>query len=271
MSGRRRERSLVINSWEWQLRIGLEFAVSSLRVRLCSIISERVVAAHEAPGVDELRLFVISVDGRPRLLMGSCSSGRAQHEDSQPGVYSGSVAGRVGNTGMPTAVPQVPQLTGATPRTQPWLGHQVEKAGGVKAWNSADPERAYMLRTLDAMCQAKTAEQALIEVQAIMSLGHNLWAYAYMRMLHSKRPEVYYGALLLRPSKLLPVVYTPTVGEACQKFGKMPQYERGCYVSLQDKGHLKATLAGYAARHMRPAAGGKFVVDCIVFSGTSTL
>jgi len=209
---------------------------------------------------------VISVDGRPRLLMGSCSSGRAQHEDSQPGVYSGSVAGRVGNTGMPTAVPQVPQLTGATPRNQPWLGHQVEKAGSVKAWNSADPERAYMLRTLDAMCQAKTAEQALIEVQAIMSLGHNLWAYAYMRMLHSKRPEVYYGALLLRPSKLLPVVYTPTVGEACQKFGKMPQYERGCYVSLQDKGHLKATLAGYAARHMRPAAGGKFVVDCIVFS-----
>ena len=151
-------------------------------------------------------------------------------------------------------------------RKQPWLGHQVEAAGGIKAFNSADAERAYLLRTMDAMCQATTPQQALVEVQAIMSLGHNLWAYAYMRMLYNKQPEVYYGTLLLLPQKLLPVVYTPTVGEACQKFGKMPQYERGCYVSIKDRGAIKATLSGYASKCMRAAAGGKYVVDCVVFS-----
>mmetsp|Transcript_25454 Transcript_25454/g.64711 ORF Transcript_25454/g.64711 Transcript_25454/m.64711 type:complete len:523 (+) Transcript_25454:409-1977(+) len=87
-------------------------------------------------------------------------------------------------------------------------------------------------------------------------------------MLYSKRPDVFYATLLMKPSLLLPVVYTPTVGEACQKFGKMPLYERGCYCSIADRGSLKETLAGYAAKHMRPAEGapGKYVVDCIVFS-----
>ncbi len=72
-----------------------------------------------------------------------------------------------------------------------------------------------------------------------MSLGHHLWAYAYMRMLYYKNPTLYYSTLLAEPVQLLPVVYTPTVGEACQKFGLMPQYRRGCYVSIADRGRVR--------------------------------
>ena len=79
-----------------------------------------------------------------------------------------------------------------------------------------------------------------------MSLGHNLWAYAYLRKLYAKNPNVYYATLAADPALLLPVAYTPTVGEACQKFGKMPFYSRGCYVSIQDRGNVKAVLQEYA-------------------------
>merc|ERR1719515_216997 len=107
-----------------------------------------------------------------------------------------------------------------------------------------------LYKMLDNMCNARTIDQALEEVHAVMSLGHNLWAYAYMRMLYAKAPEIYYGALLARPSMLLPVVYTPTVGEACQKFGKMPMYNRGCYVTISDRGNFKNVLEDYAAAHL---------------------
>lgn len=89
-------------------------------------------------------------------------------------------------------------------------------------------ERTHLLRWLQSMCQATTVEAAAAEVRAIMSLGHLLWAYAYMRMLYARAPDVYYGLLLAQPAMLMPVVYTPTVGEACQKFGLMPFYNRGC-------------------------------------------
>merc|ERR1719395_419093 len=116
------------------------------------------------------------------------------------------------------------------------------------------------------MCTATTVEEALQQVKAVRQLGHNLSAYAYMRMLYFKNMEVYYGALLAEPSTLLPVVYTPTVGEACQKFGKMPFYPRGCYVTISDRGNFKNVLEDYAAAHLSKGTDGNFLCDCIVFS-----
>jgi len=109
--------------------------------------------------------------------------------------------------------------------------------GSIEAWHEAHPELLQLRNTLDAMCTASSVKEALSEVRAILSLGHALWAYAYLRMLHEKKPHLYYGALLAAPDELLPVVYTPTVGEACQKFGRMPFYPRGCYVSLTQVRH----------------------------------
>ena len=40
--------------------------------------------------------------------------------------------------------------------------------------------------------------------------------------LHDRNPALYFATISAKPSMLLPAVYTPTVGEACQKFGKMP-------------------------------------------------
>lgn len=123
------------------------------------------------------------------------------------------------------------------------LPAQVSKAGGVAKWNESHVETRELSRMILTICSANTVEEALQEVRSLMSLGHNLWSYAYMRALYSKRFDVYYGALLASPSELLPIVYTPTVGEACQKFGKMPFYRRGCYISIRRKGSIKKVLA----------------------------
>jgi len=146
------------------------------------------------------------------------------------------------------------------------LPKQVAAAGGIEAWNKQSSDVKQLHAMLDSMCTATTVEKALEEVQAVMSLGHKLWAYAYMRMLYSKNRDVYYGALLAKPQMLMPVVYTPTVGEACQKFGKMPFYRRGCYVSIADKGNVKKVLEEYAEAELRKGPDGKFLCDCIVFS-----
>ena len=65
---------------------------------------------------------------------------------------------------------------------------------------------------------------------------------------------------------LLPVVYTPTVGEACQKFGLLPQFSRGCYVSLSDRGRVREVLEEYARAELTRGPNGELQCDCIVFS-----
>ena len=62
------------------------------------------------------------------------------------------------------------------------------------------------------MCTANTVDEALSQVKGLMSMGHNLPAYAYMRMLYAKNPALYFSTLLAKPSELLPVVYTPVRG-----------------------------------------------------------
>eukprot|EP00316_Scyphosphaera_apsteinii_P019733 CAMPEP_0119316214 /NCGR_PEP_ID=MMETSP1333-20130426/39017_1 /TAXON_ID=418940 /ORGANISM="Scyphosphaera apsteinii, Strain RCC1455" /LENGTH=647 /DNA_ID=CAMNT_0007321805 /DNA_START=17 /DNA_END=1960 /DNA_ORIENTATION=+ len=146
------------------------------------------------------------------------------------------------------------------------LPAQVAAVGGIDKWNALSPKLSHLKRTLDGMCQAATVEQALVEVRSVASMGHDFWAYMYMRELYSKMPEIYYGALLAAPSELLPIVYTPTVGEACQKFGKIPFYRRGCYVKLTDRGNVKQVLEECAAVELTKGPDGKYLCDCIVFS-----
>jgi len=145
------------------------------------------------------------------------------------------------------------------------LAKSVVAMGGLDKWNS-QPHLLAMMKILEGASNSTTVEGAFEEISAIMKMGYNLWAYAGLRMLCAKDMELYYGMLTANAGKLLPVAYTPTVGEACQKFGHMPQYQRGCYVSLRDKGNVWAVLQEYAEEMLQKGPDGKFLCQCIVFS-----
>ncbi|CAE7247026.1 ME1 [Symbiodinium sp. CCMP2592] len=136
---------------------------------------------------------------------------------------------------------------------------------GAAAWND-QASLSQVRHILDRSCNARTVQEALTEVRGFASLGHNLWSYAYLRMLHHKDPNLFYQTLLAEPAFLMPMVYTPTVGEACQKFGTLPFLPRGCYVSLSDRGNVKAVLREYAEAHLPKDSSGKPQCQCIVFS-----
>lgn len=146
------------------------------------------------------------------------------------------------------------------------LAAQVTANGGIEEWNKHPKLKQLKKIMEEGACQATTVAEALAEVESFMSLGHNIWAYFYLRALYNRNSDIYYGLLLQAPAQMLPVAYTPTVGEACQKFGTMPAYPRGCYVNIDQRGKVKAVLEEYASAMLQKGPDGRYMCQCIVFS-----
>ncbi|MGW4484240.1 NAD-dependent malic enzyme [Amycolatopsis sp. NPDC004368] len=70
----------------------------------------------------------------------------------------------------------------------------------------------------------------------------DLSKHVYLRSLQDRNETLFYRLLAEHLEETLPIVYTPTVGEACQRFSEIYRRPRGLYVSYPDREHLREVL-----------------------------
>src|ERR1700741_611074 len=85
----------------------------------------------------------------------------------------------------------------------------------------------------------------------IAALRDDLQKYLVLSDLQARNETLFYAVLMSDPPTYMPLVYTPTVGEACQKFGHIFRQARGVYLPITARGRVKELLRNWPEPDVR--------------------
>jgi malate dehydrogenase (oxaloacetate-decarboxylating)(NADP+) len=140
-----------------------------------------------------------------------------------------------------------PLLTGPQVLTNPLLNKGTaftERERDVLGLRGLLPPRVFTLE-----------EQLQRTLNSVRSKASNLEKYIYLTTLQNRNEILFYRLVIEHIEEMVPIIYTPTVGEACQKYGAIYTKPRGMFISLRDRGHIAEIL-----RHWSPAGVRLIVV-----------
>jgi len=91
--------------------------------------------------------------------------------------------------------------------------------------------------------QSTICQQRARSYEAFRSKKTNLEKYLYLRDLQDSNETLFYNLLCHHITEMMPIVYTPVVGEACQTFSHIYRRPRGLYIAYPYKDQIDEILA----------------------------
>ncbi|KAM7490477.1 hypothetical protein LguiA_033398 [Lonicera macranthoides] len=118
------------------------------------------------------------------------------------------------------------------------------------AFTYKERESHYMLGLLPPVVMSQELQEKRL-MNTIRQYQVPLHKYIAMMDLQEENERLFYKLLIDNVEELLPVVYTPTVGEACQKYGSIFRRPQGLYISLKEKGRILEVLKNWPERNIQ--------------------
>src|ERR1700761_5452445 len=88
-------------------------------------------------------------------------------------------------------------------------------------------------------------EQVARVLTNLRSLPNDLEKYIALNSLHDRNEALFFRVVCDNIDEIQPIIYTPTVGLACQRFGLIFQRPRGMFINANDRGRIAEMLANW--------------------------
>ena len=118
------------------------------------------------------------------------------------------------------------------------------------AFTEADRKALHLTGLLPPRVHS-AAEQELRVLGNIRSKPNDLSRYLYLISLQDRNETLFYRVVMNNIVEMMPLIYTPTVGAACQAFQHIFRRPRGFYVSSNDRGRIREILKNWPHQDAR--------------------
>lgn len=75
--------------------------------------------------------------------------------------------------------------------------------------------------------------------------------YIFLSALQDRNEKLYYKTLMDNIEELLPIIYTPTVGQVCKEFSQIYRLDKGFFITPEDKGDIDELLGNWPEKDVR--------------------
>jgi len=94
-------------------------------------------------------------------------------------------------------------------------------------------------------------QQTQLEVEHLRAKADDLERYIGLAGLQGRNEVLFYRVLVENIEELLPIVYTPTVGQACERFSHIMRSVRGLWLTPDDRDHIPDRLRNFPFQDVR--------------------
>lgn len=98
---------------------------------------------------------------------------------------------------------------------------------------------------------ATMQEQIVRVMESLRAKPDDLEKYIYLTSLYDRNETLFFRIVVDHVEELMPIIYTPTVGRACQLYGHIFRRARGVFITAEDAGRVKEILANWPLEDVR--------------------
>src|ERR1700722_17069436 len=141
----------------------------------------------------------------------------------------------------------------AMPNENPVTGYNIlhdPRLNRGTAFSEAERRTHGLEGLLPPVVSALTLQVARVHTE-LANLDKDLQKYLLLSDLQARNETLFYAVLMSDPAAFMPLVYTPTVGEACQKFNRIFHAARGLYLPISARDRLPEILSNWPQKDVR--------------------
>jgi malate dehydrogenase (oxaloacetate-decarboxylating)(NADP+) len=98
-----------------------------------------------------------------------------------------------------------------------------------------------------------STQQELVErvMTNLARLPRDIDRYMLLATLQERNERLFFRTVMNHVETILPLIYTPTVGEACREFSHIAREPRGFFITPDDRGHIHRILGNWPRKNIR--------------------